>query len=644
MKKALLYLVAISAATVAPCAAQIQTVELSYGEPVEKFTVAAKEGVAAALPSLTFVIRNLPADAKFSSCRLRIVPLPHADPANQDVRIMRGGKQAGLLSTSQRTHEVVGGELRPEACAPGKQQFTLTTESPRTSWDYYGGGASNLSNQPRLIITYTDTSPAPARSGQSTDWKYDAPTQPCTLPASCLDPHFTTLWAQLPTDPLANLVTYDGAVYAIAGPPVRLYRVSGPGQMADWPLNFPVTGNSFALVDPHGLLRIITKDLVISCDLPKPGPDTRIRPPLQCSTLKEKITVNPGETPAIGPDGTLYFKNVEEHGSVVALKRLGQEIWSTTLKATKVSPITLSANGRHAYMLADIAVERAGAAHSIELLSIDTATGDEVATPVKDANKQAPVLGTLLQPAVATKENPVNKRTVDYVFVAGNTNDSGMLQLVAFEPSKDPAVLWTRPGKISAGPLLGVKDGNSLFALQNSQIMSFSWYPAGAYGAYSDKEMKAASSGSVDEKFWESTFSPAAVRTLLVDGNDVIYTRTLACGGVQYCWSLRTVNPPPGFAELNPTEVPSFFTSAGVLIGFRDRRIYDLSPEGSSERYLMEGQLQPWTIYTADILRINPSPTSGVKGPVVLKGHEILLPNDFKPSLFPALNQQIVPK
>jgi hypothetical protein len=57
------------------------------------------------------------------------------------------------------------------------------------------------------------------------------------------------------------------------------------------------------------------------------------------------------------------------------------------------------------------------------------------------------------------------------------------------------------------------------------------------------------------------------------------------------------------------------------------------------------GQLQPWTIYTADLVRIDPSPAAvNIHGPIVLKGFSIQLPQDFNPSQYPGIIQQIVPK
>jgi hypothetical protein len=109
--------------------------------------------------------------------------------------------------------------------------------------------------------------------------------------------------------------------------------------------------------------------------------------------------------------------------------------------------------------------------------------------------------------------------------MAGNTNDTGILQLVAFEPGKQPLVVWTRPGIVSANPVLSVKDGNSLFVAQNGLMVSVPWY---SKGAYSDKELNYGRLYVVDNYTLEAARAIGGEQ-LLVDGDDDVYTSSLVC-------------------------------------------------------------------------------------------------------------------
>ncbi len=80
------------------------------------------------------------------------------------------------------------------------------------------------------------------------------------------------------------------------------------------------------------------------------------------------------------------------------------------------------------------------------LVRIDTATGETLSSEIKytdtDGDEVFVLLQELLQPVVESDEE------TDYVFVAGNTHDTGLFQLVAFGPKPDPKVLWSRTGKV----------------------------------------------------------------------------------------------------------------------------------------------------------------------------------------------------
>src|SRR5262249_36217859 len=151
---------------------------------------------------------------------------------------------------------------------------------------------------------------------------------------------------------------------------------------------------------------------IVNCDLTRLGsPETTA----VCETWGTGIKVNQDETPAMGPDGTLYFKDVGTQGSDKDSKRVGsifaytpsrKEIWRTELMFTKVSPITLSADGRTAYALADIPIQTGNQSRRIALIRMDTVTGETVAIEIrKKPDGSRPLQADnpeLLRPAVAS--------------------------------------------------------------------------------------------------------------------------------------------------------------------------------------------------------------------------------------------------
>jgi hypothetical protein len=103
----------------------------------------------------------------------------------------------------------------------------------------------------------------------------------------------------------------------------------------------------------------------------------------------------------------------------------------------------LSENGHFAYALAKFLDDQS----RITLVRIDTATGETVASDIKYTDAEGDVylpLIELLQPAVKSSVDS------DYVFVAGNTHDTGIFQLVEFKPdAQNASVVWSRLGKVA---------------------------------------------------------------------------------------------------------------------------------------------------------------------------------------------------
>jgi hypothetical protein len=618
--------------------AQITTVILADNDQ-KTFTVSAGD-VPKATPELKFTIGPVPfPGAGVTKWALRVVPTTregNLKRASQDVIVLSDHKQVGYWSAYDKTTEPYARELLPEAFEPGSDnvvKLTLKTESKLTSWDYHGGMATDAADRPRLIVTYDSDSastPTYERSGQSTDWKYAEPS------------HFfsAVLWSGEAL--LANPVSYAGAVYVVARSPGgrSLSRVTGGQKGTSWPVRFNTTeksiaigDKSFAFVTAWGRLHIITKEAIGSRDLTNLGsPGT----PVDFDVTAAKITVNERETPAMGPDGSLYFKNVDDGGAVVAFNPARKEIWRTKHKFTNISPIALNANGSYAYALADFPSTFRNKSKEIALVRIDTATGETVAEEVKykDGDKEVfPDLEDLLRPAVASKGN------VDYVFVAGNTSNTGILQLMAFQPGKQPIVLWSRLGKVQSSPVLSVVDGNSLFAIQGGLIKHYPWYDD-SKGAFVGSDM--------EEKVIQSSTSHVR-STVLVDGANSLYVLAsdVAPGGAQkfFFYPYDIAREWKEVSQPFDSSPNLLFARGGALIGYDGSKVYDLSPKAVDLAKTVKN-LDNKTIYSADSVTVAPDAAKELKNgdQVILKGHDIKLPKSFKWSRGKTLKLQTVPK
>lgn len=532
--------------------------------------------------------------AKVLTCILRVVPTAKGS-TNQDVTLSWNGKPVGLWSAYSVTTKLTpfSTKLAPESCNPGTTVLTLKTESARYSkWDYYGGGAGIAANRPRLIVTYD--APPPGHSVNVTGWAYSDP-------AGFFSSRLTS--AALLTNP----VSWRGALYFVsASGGTNLVRLASAGDVQNWPLSFSVDKGSYAFVTSWGRLEIISVDAIHRCDLAAPP---------SCRTEPGKITVQARETPAMGPDGSIYFRNSQAAGRIIAYSPLLQEIWRSEDLTTQVSAIALNASGRSAYMLAEIS----GAEKQIALLQIDTATGE-----TNSLHKIVkPLLQQLLKPAVITKT--INGRAVDYVFVAGNSNDTGVLQLVAFEPGASPRLVWNREAKSAVAPVPSL-DGNSLFvASQDGTIARYPWYNTteGKTGAYPNPEpVEPQKTGSVSQ--------------LLADRNGSVY---LAANN-----RLQVYQAHDKKLYTSPIEVGARtlqFTDDGTLIGYDATDIYNLSPK--SGRSLSSPVLLAGTIYSADTITLPDNPDVKPGNQVILKGNSMTFPVNFKWPAGAMLQAQSVP-
>jgi hypothetical protein len=596
-----------------PLRAEITTVYLPK-ETSTTFTVASQRSPT----TLTFDTTPAFPSGPIVSCTLRVVATPQPNPPreNQDVIVKWKTKQVALWSAYNNTNKPFLVKLRPESCAPGNNIFTLETNSKSASWDYYGGAETSTARRPRLVVTYDV--PTPPHTGDSTDWKYYKP-----------DSFFSSrLWSAPRGQTLImNPVFYHGATYLIAkGGTGIIYRAPGAHNAQSWQLpGLPLSDKSSAFVTTAGRAQIISENAVYSCDLQKLASLGEKDGKSACATTgpNEKITVNAG-TPAMGPDGSLYFKNVQAGGSVVALNPALQEIWKSDLKITSASPIALSENGRYAYLLGEISVDKAT---KIALLRMNTASGETDVDEITYKNDQKvdvkPLLRSLLKPAVVSKR--INGSSVDYVFVGGNTNESGVLQLIAFEQA-GAHLVWSQLGKLAAAPAASL-DGNSVFAAwEDSRISRYPWYNTadGKQGAFTMGDLKPVELGKVPH-----------VSRLLLDGGGSMYIAATPSLWVYEASSgkLSDTHVIRGLRNLQ-------FTDDGKLIGYTPDGLFDLSPKIATA--ITQFTLANETIYSANTVTVPASLSLPKANHVIFKGSSVTIGKGLRVSPGATLSVQSV--
>ncbi len=555
--------------------------------------------------TLTFDIGPAPTPgAKVMECALRVVPLPGGSlaRADQDVSVLSGKEQVGGWSAYGNAPEPYFARLQEKACSPGKSAvLTLTTDSPYAAWTYHGAGATRSADRPRLIVTYD--SPNLARSAQTTAWAYKEPAS-----------FFSSEWYKLPSGVLlANPVFHDRAVYLVGGASdaSRLYRVGGGApNLVNAPLGLAVSIKSFAFVTAQGRLQLISTDAIRSCDLTT----LQDNQTASCNEAKDigagTLQVDEKETPAMGADGSLYFKNRKAGASIVAFNPALREIWATELKLTAVSPIALSANGRYAYVLATITASE----DRRNVLRVDTATGDVVSHEVGHCPSGSPcaypALLTLLRPVVVTKTSGGD--SIDYIFAAGNTSDKGYLQLLAFEAQTgQPRVVWGQQlgQPLSAVPALGV-DENSLYVTSGGILIRYTWY-----------DSKGLLGNSASPPPTESENVGANVSALLLDQAGSLYLHTDK-GLYIYSSSKKKLSAPQPLG-FSPTAVQ--FTPGGALIGYTGNAVYDLSPKAQSP--LTVSAFDQDAIYSADNVTVADGAVAKAGERITVKAKSV----NFKP-------------
>ena len=134
------------------------------------------------------------------------------------------------------------------------------------------------------------------------------------------------------------------------------------------------------------------------------------------------------------------------------------------------------------------------------------------------------------------------------MFVAGNTNETGILQLVLSDPgAKAVSPLWTLRGKVATEPVLSVKDGNSLFVVQNEKLRQYDWFDTNANGPKG--------------------------RDKLEPKEPVEMGEALPC-----LWMVATRS-----TGLRRSYRGVQFTSDGTIIGYQKNAVYDISPNSGAK-------------------------------------------------------------
>jgi hypothetical protein len=570
---------------------------------------------------------SLPPNPKVLRCELRIVASLTAGEklSDQDVAVFSNDQQIGQWSAYyKQPNGPANGPvpyrvgLDPEFCKPSKElSLKLKNLSEATNWTYFGGGAEILSDQPRLIVSFD--SPASASEtglAPSTGWKYDEPNG--AFGASLAKGlHLLT-----------NPVFWNGALYFAndEGGSRRLFRLNDRTNTAGWPLNVSITPGSFAFVTPQGRLEIVTRDFIYYCDLSRLASTE----PVSCTTLGTNTTIDRREPPVMSEDGSLYLKNLEDGGAVVGYNSLRQKLWVTPVKATRVSPITLTDDGLYAFVLASIDKGSVIATAGTYLLRIDTATGEiiwhEITVPDKTRQPQIvkrPSLDRFLKPIVVSRRT--GDAIADYVIVGG----TGLLQLYLSVRREDapPSQLvqkWTDEETPIATVL--VDDGNSILEITRSGrdsgagLRRLIWFNQGAMEQPTKVSLALAAPWNLNGNSF-----------IVTDGGGLAYLRDSSnsfavvdlVNNKFVTQDIKNAPPPSGLG----------FTSSGVLIEYSDSDMWDRSPMQiiPNNGTLSVKRLSSGKIYSSENVTVSPDSATALeqKGMVILNGRQISLPNGF---------------
>jgi large subunit ribosomal protein L11 len=310
---------------------------------------------------LRFNASSIPSGATVTEARLSLVASARTE-AQQDIRVSvlpyeaeydaaQGKTPPDFITISSQETPKDGRKTSNPAketfltainAVDGKgKKFSLLLTTPKNISSWYSATPSvDSQNQPRLILEYTVTSqPAVTQSDGLPAVQSTRPFLP-TLdggkpsgPFSYVTIPFSAAWSYTPVfyKNLVYLMTDNNgrkilnALNPLGGNPVRSMEISGdPGQ--------------HLLVSQSGLLYIVGNGKIITYQLGSGKPPQ----------LQKFENLNPKNPPSLGPDGSLYFVNLNEvYGLNPDLKKL----WKVTADET-TSPVTVGPSGRFVYLTA----------------------------------------------------------------------------------------------------------------------------------------------------------------------------------------------------------------------------------------------------------------------------------------------------
>lgn len=424
---------------------------------------------------LEFSVASIPADGTITDAVLRLVqsgdqPNPSALVINvasiprgdwtkslADYEDNKKDFHLGRIRSSKTGKDAVdtwsggsGSLLRSEA----DKKYIALLLSPaqsRSGRNYYpatGDTTNNASNQPRLILTYTvpRSSTLGSQDSQSDGWVAMRSPRPF-MP----DPNVPAQdnYAVRQAVDGTKISSYNAAMYGGLTYVVRTYA-NTQNNTSDWrldaqdpfgnvvwtrPLPAALGQKARVIVNGSGRLTIVSQTRFIVYQLNTAGPPQQ---------LKDIPAVSGTKSPAAllsAPDGSLY---VIDETDLYALNPDLQMLWRTGIGTSAKARMTLSPDGQFVYATGIWPGD--GGTKTTGMLAINAQTGK---TPTK----------FLFPPETTTFHNPVvikHPGGADYIYLAANSQDSGVLRTVKNVPS---GVSGDRVAEISP-----VKEEKGLFS------------------------------------------------------------------------------------------------------------------------------------------------------------------------------------
>lgn len=444
-------------------------------------------GTPAASAYLRFPADALPDDAKIVSARLRLVRsgdqpqnpelvmrvasiactgAPPCNPRDYQLAALNTGGPAVRLTSAavdlrrfpQRAVDVstwTPPDPNPGLVrrAPDGRKYIALLLVPEDSgsgriyyWAQPGNASADPSRIPRLIVTYSIASAAPALTGVQTDGTANVRSARAFLPPATLP----RAPAYLPRDVDGENLThapasYNGLLYLVQARSQgeRYLDALTPLGAIVWSVELPadLQGGTFVVANNSGRLAIVGKSVVLVTQLNAADATRPPAIPAPAPPDVAKLLNNPSAVMA-GPDGSLYVVN---ELSLFALNPDLRLMWRAGGGASDKARLTLSPDGRFLYAT-EIRDDKAA------LLAINAQTGRTVESAFPSATRafHAPVV--VRHPGGA-----------DYVFVGANTANTGVLRCVMNDSTlQRPAVDETGDTTARLRPCSGWTDVTGL--------------------------------------------------------------------------------------------------------------------------------------------------------------------------------------